>query len=115
VLVDDGGRSDLAHDLLRQEKQRPLEVFFSPKTVAVVGATETQGSVGRTILWNLIGSPFGGTVFPVNPKQPSVLGIEAYPTLAEVPAKIDLAVIVPPAAAVPGAGGLRGDCPRVER
>jgi acetyltransferase len=101
VLVADAGRSDLAHDLLRQEKQRPLEVFFSPKTVAVVGATEAVGSVGRTILWNLIGSPFGGTVFPVNPKRPSVLGIKAYPTLAEVPAKIDLAVIVTPAAAVP--------------
>lgn len=42
-------------------------------------------------------------MFPVNPKRPSVLGIKAYPTLAEVPAKIDLAVIVTPAAAVPGA------------
>jgi acetyltransferase len=102
VRVADAERSDLAHDLLRQEKQRPLEVFFSPKTVAVVGATEAVGSVGRTILWNLIGSPFGGTVFPVNLKRPSVLGIKAYPTLAEVPAKIDLAVIVTPAAAVPG-------------
>jgi acetyltransferase len=94
-------RPDLAHDLLRQERG-PLDVFFAPKTVAVVGATETVGSVGRTVLWNLISSPFGGTVFPVNPKRPSVLGIKAYKTVADVPAKIDLAVIVTPATAVPG-------------
>jgi len=93
--------TELAHDLLREERQ-PLDVFFSPKVVAVVGATETLGSVGRTVLWNLISSPFGGTVFPVNPKRPSVLGIKAYATLADVPAKVDLAVIVTPAAAVPG-------------
>ncbi|HXI59728.1 MAG TPA: bifunctional acetate--CoA ligase family protein/GNAT family N-acetyltransferase [Polyangia bacterium] len=99
-------RADMSHDLLRQERQ-PLDVFFSPRTVAVVGATETAGSVGRTILWNLINSPFGGTVFPVNPKRPSVLGIKAYATLADVPAKVDLAVIVTPATAVPG---LVGQC-----
>lgn len=90
-----------AHDLLHSQRQ-PLDPFFSPKVVAVVGATETAGSVGRTILSNLIGSPFGGTVFPVNPKRPSVLGIRAYPSLADVPAKVDLAVIVTPAVAVPG-------------
>jgi acetyltransferase len=100
--------TDLSHDLLRQERQ-PLDDFFSPKVVAVVGATETAGSVGRTILWNLISSPFGGTVFPVNPKRPSVLGIKAYPTLADVPAKIDLAVVVTPAAAVPGVVGQCAD------
>lgn len=93
-------RPDLAHDFLRQERG-PLDVFFTPKTVAVVGATETKGSVGRTILWNLVSSPFGGTVFPVNPKRPSVLGIKSYPTLADVPAKLDLAVIVTPAKTVP--------------
>ncbi len=79
-----------------------LEVFFKPKHVAVIGATETKDSVGRTILWNLISTPFGGTVFPVNPKRPSVLGIKAYPSVAAVPQKVDLAVIVTPAQTVPG-------------
>jgi acetyltransferase len=79
-----------------------LEVFFKPKHVAVIGATETKDSVGRTILWNLISTPFGGTVFPVNPKRPSVLGIKAYPSIAAVPQKVDLAVIVTPAKTVPG-------------
>ena len=55
--------------------RHPLAAMFAPTNVAVIGATEKAGSVGRTILWNLIGSPFGGTVFPINPKRPSVLGI----------------------------------------
>src|SRR4028119_592082 len=79
------------------ERPHPLNTLFAPKTVAIIGATETPGSVGRTILWNLISSPFGGTVFPVNPKRPNVLGIKAYPDIAAVPEKVDLAVIVTPA------------------
>jgi acetyltransferase len=81
---------------------RPLDAIFAPRNVAVIGATDTAGSVGRTILWNLIGSPFGGAVFPVSLKRPSVLGIKAYPTIGAVPDAVDLAVIVTPAPAVPG-------------
>jgi acetyltransferase len=91
---------DLAHDILRYERQ-PLAPFFNPKGVAVVGATEKLHSVGRTLLWNLISSPFGGTVFPVNPKRSSVLGIQAYPQISAIPEPVDLAVIAVPARAVP--------------
>jgi len=94
-------RAEPAHDILRQ-RQHPLDVFFEPEAVAVIGATEKAGSVGRTILWNLISSPFGGTVFPVNPKRSSILGIKAYPSIQGVPEKVDLAVVVTPAASVPG-------------
>lgn len=79
----------------------PLDAIFIPKTVAVIGATEKPGSVGRTLLWNLITNPFGGTVFPINPQRHSVLGIKAYPTILDAPEKIDLAVIVTPAQTVP--------------
>src|SRR5262249_26969879 len=92
---------ETAHDILRPGP-RPLDVFFSPCAVAVIGATEAAGSVGRTILWNVMSSPFGGTIFPVNPKRPSVLGIKAYPKIGEVPEKVDLAVVVTPAPSVPG-------------
>ena len=78
-----------------------LDPLFLPRSVAVIGATETAGSVGRTLLWNLISSPFGGTVFPVNPKCFSVLGIKSYPTIGDVPERIDLAIIATPAATVP--------------
>ncbi|BAY33226.1 GCN5-related N-acetyltransferase [Nostoc carneum NIES-2107] len=91
-----------AYDILRTEKANPLDFIFSPRNVAVIGATEKQGSVGRTLLWNLISSPFGGTVFPVNPKRNSILGIKAYPTIFDVPEKVDLAVIATPAPTVPG-------------
>src|SRR3954466_2014277 len=96
-----GTTTDHAHDVLRQERQ-PLDAIFSPRNVAVIGATEAPNSVGRTLLWNLISSPFGGTVYPVNPKRPSVLGIKAYPSIAAVPEKVDLAVVVTPAPVVPG-------------
>ncbi len=87
---------------LLQRRPHPLDVFFKPKNIAVVGATETPGSVGRTTLWNLMSSPFGGAVFPVNPKRPSVLGIKAYKSIHEIPAEVDLAVVVTPAPACPG-------------
>ena len=80
----------------------PLSVFFSPRTVAVLGANETMGSMGRTVLWNLFTNPFGGTVFPVTPERPSVLGIKAYPTIASVPERVDLAVFATPPETVPG-------------
>lgn len=92
---------DPAHDIMRYERQ-PLDAIFAPKSVAVIGATEKAGSVGRTLLWNLISSPFGGTVFPVNPKRSNVLGIKAYPNIAAVPEAVDLAVVVTPAPTVPG-------------
>ena len=69
-----------------------LKPIFEPKSVAVIGATEKSGSVGRTLFWNLLSSPFGGTVYPVNPKRASVLGVRAYPSLSDLPEHIDLAV-----------------------
>lgn len=78
-----------------------LDPILKPQSVAVIGATEKEGSVGRTIIWNLISNPFGGTVYPVNPNRPNVLGIHAYKSILDVPADIDLAVIVTPAPSVP--------------
>ncbi|MBD0335609.1 MAG: bifunctional acetate--CoA ligase family protein/GNAT family N-acetyltransferase [Cyanobacteria bacterium Co-bin13] len=93
--------TDPAYDILRSERQ-PLSAFFAPQAVAVVGATDRPGSVGRTLLWNLISSPFGGTVFPINPKRRSVLGIRAYPSIRDTPEPVDLAIIATPAPTVPG-------------
>jgi acetyltransferase len=92
---------DRTYDILQTDKFNPLDAIFAPKTVAVIGASEKPGSVGRTLLWNLISNPFGGTVFPINPQRHSVLGIKAYPSIFDVPEKIDLAVIATPAPTVP--------------
>lgn len=93
--------ADPVSDILRQSRH-PLDAIFKPTTVAVIGATERSGSVGRTVLWNLIRHPFGGTVYPVNPQRHSVLGIKAYPTIGAVPESVDLAIVVTPAPTVPG-------------
>jgi acetyltransferase len=79
-----------------------LDALFAPRSVAVVGATERVGSVGRTIMENLINGPFGGPIYPVNFKAPSVLSIKAYPRMSDIPGPVDLVVIVTPAPTVPG-------------
>jgi acetyltransferase len=106
-------KTDPTYDILRTEHQ-PLSFIFAPATVAVIGASDSPGSVGRTLLWNLISNPFGGTVFPVNPKHRSVMGIKSYASIAEVPDGVDLAIIATPARTVPGivrecvAAGVKG-------
>ncbi|MGO9921862.1 MAG: CoA-binding protein, partial [Isosphaeraceae bacterium] len=84
------------------ENRLPLDAIFAPRTVAVIGASEKQGSVGRAVLWNLISNPFGGTVYPINFNRPNVLGIKAYKDTKSVPDPVDLAVVVTPASTVPG-------------
>lgn len=91
---------DRAHDVLHSER-RPLDAIFAPHSVAVIGATERQGSIGRAVVWSLLSSPFGGTVYPVSDKHSSVLGIKAYRHVEDIPEPVDLAVVVTPAATVP--------------
>ena len=91
--------TDMVYDVL-PPRRRPLDAIFAPKSIAVIGATEKVGSVGRTILTHLH-STFTGTVFPVNPNRNTVLGIEAYPDVGSIPVSVDLAVIVTPAVTVP--------------
>src|SRR6266853_581428 len=85
----------------RQVTRHPLDSIFAPKSVALVGATEKPRSVGRTVLWNLMNTPFGGPIYPVNPTRVSVLGIKAYPKLSALPERPDLVVVTTPAATIP--------------
>ncbi len=84
-----------------------LDSIFHPRSVAVFGASATPGSVGAILMRNLLGNPFGGGVYPVNPKRRTVLGVHCYPDLASVPEAVDLAVIATPAPTVPA---LVADC-----
>jgi acetyltransferase len=79
-----------------------LDPFFHPANVAVIGASATPRSVGSILMRNLMENSFGGAVFPVNPRRAAVHGVHCYPTIADVPSAIDLAVIATPAAIVPG-------------
>ena len=74
-----------------------LEHFFSPKTVAVVGASREEGKVGHDLLKNLVKHGYKGKIYPVNPHADNILGIKTYPVIKKISDKIDLAIIVVPA------------------
>ena len=86
---------------LWQKSSQPLDPILAPKTVAIIGATENAGSVGRTLIENMKQGSFPGKLYAVNPKRDTVLGLKAYPGIADIPDAIDLAVIVTPAPTVP--------------
>lgn len=85
---------------LRADASRSLDALFAPAAVAVVGASEREGSVGRAVFANLQAT-FTGRLIPVNPTRDSVLGTACVPRVADIADGIDLAVVAVPAAAVP--------------
>ena len=78
-----------------------LQYLFKPRSIAVVGASNRVGSVGRALFANILMNGFTGVVYPVNMTAKSVLGVKAYRTIYEVPDDIDLVVLMVPAVAVP--------------
>lgn len=91
-----------------------LAALLAPRSIAVIGASRTPGTMGHQILSNLIQQGFTGPVYPVNPVARSVGAVRAYPRIAAVPETVDLAVLVVPkeqvldVAAECGAAGVRG-------
>lgn len=91
-----------------------LNKIFSPKSVAVIGASDEEGSVGYALMRNLIDLKFEGKVFPVNLRKPNILGLQAYSSIEQVPESVDLAVIATPSKTVPdvleqcGKAGIKG-------
>ena len=83
-----------------------LDAMFAPDSVAVIGATDRPGTVGRTVLENLLHG-FQGAVYAVNTKHEKVLGLKAYKSIRNIPRPVDLAVVATPAATVPQ---LIGEC-----
>ena len=78
-----------------------LESIFLPRSVAVIGATDREGTVGRSIVSNLLESKFPIKVYAVNPRHSEVLGIKTYKQIGDIPGGVDLAVVVTPAHTVP--------------
>lgn len=73
-----------------------LNKMFKPKSVAVIGASNTPGKVGHIIVDNLINDGFKGTIYPVNPKGGEILGKKAYANIKDIPETVDLAIITIP-------------------
>ena len=82
-------------------ERESFQALFTPRSVAVIGATDKDGSVGLAIMKNLIAS-FKGAIYPVNPKRTELLSLPAFPNISAAPAPVDLAVIITPARTVPG-------------
>ncbi len=95
---------DSSHEVLQAEGH-PLDALFNPRTVAVIGATPREGTVGRTVLANLSAPAFSGKIWAVNPHHSEILGLPSVPSIGKIPGPVDLAVICTPAATVPGVVG----------
>jgi acetyltransferase len=78
-----------------------LENMFHPKSIAVVGATTRQGSVGRTVMQNLIDTGFEGPVYPINPGHASIMGKKSFAALDRIGEPVDLVVVATPMETVP--------------
>ena len=70
-----------------------MESFFTPKSVALIGASATPGKIGNSVLDALGKQDYKGKVYPINPKQKKILGIKCYPSLESIKQKIDLVVV----------------------
>lgn len=103
MTMPDGTQTiESAHDIFHHARKLPLDAIFRPRSIALIGATESPGSVGRTVFQNLGRGGFSGVVYPVNPRRNSVLSVKAYPRVGALPEPVDLAVICTPAKTVPG-------------
>ncbi len=80
-----------------------LSAFFSPRSIAVVGASPDENKIGGIIFKNIIGSSARGNVYPVNTHEKQILGIKCFPSIGSLPHVPDLAVIAIHASAVPQA------------
>ncbi|MEM4243173.1 MAG: GNAT family N-acetyltransferase [Candidatus Bathyarchaeia archaeon] len=91
-----------------------LDKIFNPKSVAIIGASDEEGSVGYSIVKNLTQLGYAGKVYFVNAHKPEILGVKTYPSIEQIPAPVDLAVIATPAETVPsvleqcGKAGFKG-------
>lgn len=103
-MLKASGMKSVAHNHFHKDG---LDALFTPITVAVIGATDRPGSVGGTVLSNLLHPSFHGRVYAVNPQRSEVMGVKSYKSIREIPEPVHLAVLATPAATIPG---LIGEC-----
>ncbi|MEJ5166905.1 MAG: acetate--CoA ligase [Thermoanaerobaculia bacterium] len=78
-----------------------LDAIFYPSSIAVIGASQREGSVGQSIFSNLLFGKYKGVLYPVNPKAKSINGVKCYPSVMDIPEPFDLAVLIVPAPSAP--------------
>jgi acetyltransferase len=91
-----------------------LDKIFNPQSVAIIGASDVEGSVGYAIVRNLTSLGYAGKVYLVNIRKPEILGVKTYPSITQIPEPVDLSIIATPAGTVPdiveecGRAGVKG-------
>ncbi len=104
ALVFDIDPTDTAIGVMEQREHRAesasIERFFNPRSIAVIGASRRQDTIGRALVRNLITGDFTGRVYAVNPSADAVSGLPTYPTVSEIPGDVDVAIVAVPAEAV---------------
>jgi acetyltransferase len=78
-----------------------LDKIFNPQNVAIIGASDVEGSVGYAIVKNFTQMGYSGKVYFVNIRKPEILGVKTYPTVDQIPEPVDLAIVATPAKTVP--------------
>ncbi|MFE0019480.1 acetate--CoA ligase family protein [Amycolatopsis sp. NPDC059021] len=102
ILVD----PDAAKEPLRFSQEEILSAMnriMKPTSIAVIGASAETGKIGNSVMKNLVDGGYAGEIFPINPKAPEILDRKAYPSIADVPSDVDVAVFAIPARFVPAA------------
>src|SRR3989338_7070420 len=85
----------------KQIMLKKLARVFSPKSIAVIGASETPNKVGNVVMKNFIEGGYEGKIFPVNPKHEKVMGLKCYKSVLDVKDGIDCVIVATPAEIVP--------------
>ncbi len=78
-----------------------LDFFFTPKSVAIIGASNRKGSMGYVFMENITQAGYEGDIYPINPNEDEVFGLKAYKNVKDVLVGVDLAVVLVPAERVP--------------
>lgn len=88
-------RKSVKKDAISKAKpnSKSMEMFFTPKSVALVGASATPGKIGNSVLESMTKYDYKGKVYPINPKQKKILGIKCHPSLTAIPGKVDLVIV----------------------
>lgn len=87
--------------LSKIELKHELDTLFKPKSIAIIGASSKELSIGNVIIKNLVHYNYTGKIYPINPKEPEIRGIKAYSSIFDVPDEIDLAHVIIPSKFVP--------------
>lgn len=83
-------------------KMKRLECAFSPRSIAVIGASTREGTVGRAIFSNILLNKYNGIMYPINPRAKGIFGVKCYSNIMDISEDIDMAIIIVPRDIVPG-------------